>query len=108
MKDPQLTPYEQDLLDSFEKGEWVSVPDLEEAKKRYAAYAAYAMQKRAKTKPISIRLSEDVLDGLKEQAGREGIPYQTLISSILHKYLVKERQAEYGQVNDKEESADKG
>jgi predicted DNA binding CopG/RHH family protein len=40
-----------------------------------------------KTKNINIRISQLDLDNLKRSAAQEGIPYQTLISSVLHKYL---------------------
>ncbi len=40
-----------------------------------------------KTKNINIRISESVLEQLKQRSAEEGIPYQTLISSILHKFV---------------------
>ncbi len=40
-----------------------------------------------KTRNINIRLSESVLEQLKRRSREEGIPYQTLISSILHKFV---------------------
>lgn len=40
-----------------------------------------------KTRNVNIRISEAVLDKLKQRSLEEGIPYQTLISSILHKYV---------------------
>jgi len=40
-----------------------------------------------KTKNINIRITESDLSSLKRNAEEEGIPYQTLISSVLHKYL---------------------
>ena len=45
------------------------------------------LQRIRKTKTVNIRLSESVLEQLKLRSGEEGIPYQTLISSILHKYV---------------------
>jgi len=40
-----------------------------------------------KTRNINIRISESVLEQLKRRSAEEGIPYQTLISSVLHKYV---------------------
>lgn len=83
-KDLKLTAEEKDLLESFERGEWKSVPNLEEEKKRYQAYARASLQKK---KRVNIRISDEVLIKLQQKALREGIPYQTLMSSILHKYV---------------------
>jgi predicted DNA binding CopG/RHH family protein len=40
-----------------------------------------------KTKNINIRISEYDLEKLREKSAKEGLPYQTLISSVLHKYV---------------------
>ncbi len=45
------------------------------------------IERSRKTKNINIRISEDDLAHLKQKANEEGMPYQTLISSVLHKYL---------------------
>ena len=45
------------------------------------------LEKSRKTKNINIRIREYDLEKLKERASREGIPYQTLITQILHKYI---------------------
>ena len=45
------------------------------------------LEKSRKTRNINIRISEHDLDAVKRRAEREGLPYQTLISSILHKYV---------------------
>ena len=54
------------------------------------------LEKSRKTRSINIRISEHDLETVKRKAEREGLPYQTLISSILHKYvndqLVDERE----------------
>ena len=54
------------------------------------------LEKSRKTRSINIRISEYDLETVKRKAEREGLPYQTLISSILHKYvndqLVDERE----------------
>jgi predicted DNA binding CopG/RHH family protein len=78
-----LDDQERDLHDALEKGELVAVPD-EEAEKEKLVGAARATL--AKNRHISIRLSEKDLTRLQIRAGELGIPYQTLIGSILHQY----------------------
>jgi len=82
MKYYELTKEEQKLLDEVERGEWVSVPNFEEEKKRFREIARNTLNK---TKNINIRLSERDLMRLKRKAAEEGLPYQTLASSILLK-----------------------
>ena len=79
----KLTKDERELLDSVEAGEWKSVPDREKELKRYQEYAAATFKKDRR---INIRISSKDLNALQKRALREGIPYQTLIGSILHKY----------------------
>jgi len=74
---------ELEILESFEKGEWRSVADLDKRKAELKASAAATLRK---DKRVNIRISERVLRELQRQAVREGLPYQTFISSILHKY----------------------
>ncbi len=78
----ELDNDEQTILDQFEKGELQSVPDV---KARTAELQKYAKASLNKTKNISIRLSERDLYRLRAKAIEEGIPYQTLAASILHK-----------------------
>ena len=76
--------YEKEILESYEKGEWESLEDFREKRAEYAEYAAATFKK---DKRINIRISDNDLTGLKIKAREEGIPYQTLVSSILHKYI---------------------
>ena len=80
----KMDKYEKEILDSFEKGEWNSVNDIDGTKKKYAEYARNTL---LKNKRINIRLSEKDLNDLKIKSIEEGIPYKTLIASILHKYV---------------------
>ncbi|MEI8033516.1 MAG: antitoxin [Chlorobiaceae bacterium] len=75
---------ENDLLTSYENDEWKSVKDFTALKARYEGYARNTTRKN---KRINIRLSEQDLEGLKASSLEEGIPYQTLISSLIHKYV---------------------
>jgi predicted DNA binding CopG/RHH family protein len=79
----ELDQEEEDLLDSFEKGEWKTVDHVEEEKKTARSRAARTLQKDVR---INIRLSSNDLSFIKQIAAYEGLPYQTLIASILHKY----------------------
>lgn len=83
MKKPAyLDRDEMELAKSLEKEEWVS--DLsKKQKKRYEAYARYSLNKR---KRINIRMSERDLKKIQAKAIEEGIPYQSLISMLIHKY----------------------
>jgi len=76
--------YEEDILTSFEKEEWHSVPNLNDEIARYAATAAATL---TKNKRINIRLSSRDLEDVQTRAAEEGMPYQTLIASVLHKYV---------------------
>lgn len=78
-----LDAEEKDLLESFERGEWKSVPNLEEAKAFAREAATNYFRKDAR---INIRLSRNDLNRIKQIAAYEGLPYQTLIASLLHKY----------------------
>jgi predicted DNA binding CopG/RHH family protein len=75
---------EKDILESFERGEWRSVQDLKAEIKKHQAYARKTLKK---DKRINIRISSKDLEELQVIATEDGIPYQTLISSILHRYV---------------------
>lgn len=79
----QLDPEEQQLLDDYETGSMQSVasPEL------LAGLRAAARTTGLKDQRINIRLSSVDLQALRTRALQEGMPYQTLISSVLHKYL---------------------
>ena len=80
----KLNKEEKDLLESFERDEWESVPDLEKRKMELQEYARETLRK---DKRVNIRITGRDLRQLQRIALREGLPYQTLISSILHKYV---------------------
>ncbi len=84
MKYYELTKEEKSILEDFEKGVYVSVPNFKKVRRLYEKIAKNTLNK---TKNINIRLSERVVSRLKTKAAEEGIPYQTLASSILHKYV---------------------
>lgn len=80
----KLDKEEKEILDSFEKGEWKSVPDVEKRKSEFQKYAAETLRK---SKRLNIRISERDLLELQRKALIEGLPYQTYVSSILHKFV---------------------
>lgn len=84
MSDLKLQPDELELLASYENEEWLSVKKFKEQAAMYQTYARAAFRK---DKRVNIRISEKDLIDLQKLALREGIPYQTLISSVLHKYI---------------------
>ena len=79
-----LDQEEKEILEAFERGELKSVPNKDAELKRHREYAAATFRK---DKRINIRISERDLRALQKRALTEGIPYQTLVSSILHKYV---------------------
>lgn len=84
MTDLKLQQGELELLASYEQDEWQSAKNIKEQAAQYRAYARATFRK---AKRINIRISERDLVDLQRRAIREGIPYQTLIASILHKYV---------------------
>lgn len=79
-----LTDEEKDLLESVERDEWTRVPDHEKELVRYRNVARATIRK---DKRVNIRMTERDLIHFQKAALQEGLPYQTLISSILHKYI---------------------
>ncbi|MFO7810239.1 MAG: antitoxin [Candidatus Delongbacteria bacterium] len=80
----KITKDEMELLNSVEKGEWKQVTDLKKNIEKYRNIAAATLRK---DKRVNIRITERDLIRLQKKAIKEGLPYQTLISSVLHKYI---------------------
>jgi len=80
----RLDKEEVELLDSYEAGEWRTIEGWEADAERYQEYAQAAFKKDRR---INIRISSSDLEEIQKRALEEGIPYQTLIASILHKYV---------------------
>jgi len=79
-----LDQQEKDIFESYERGEWKSIKNL---KQEIQKHKEYARQTLKKDKRVNIRISSMVLDELQTRAIEDGIPYQTLISSILHRFI---------------------
>jgi len=78
------TKLEAEILASFERGEWQSSP---KGKSEIASFAAMASASLAKDKRVNIRISSRDLYDIQAKAAEEAIPYQTLMASVLHKYV---------------------
>jgi predicted DNA binding CopG/RHH family protein len=74
---------ENELLDSVERREWKSADGGKRERTRYARYAKATFRKDRR---LNIRLSSKDLEAIQKRALAEGLPYQTLIASLLHKY----------------------
>jgi predicted DNA binding CopG/RHH family protein len=80
----KLSKEEEEILESFEKGEWTAVSDFPKRKKELIEYARNTLRK---DKRLNIRISERDLLELQRKAVKEGLPYQTYVSSIIHKFV---------------------
>ena len=81
---PRMNKDEKELLDSYERGDWKSVRMAKIESKRYQEYARSTFKKDRR---VNIRISTKDIEGIQKKALEEGIPYQTLMASILHKYV---------------------
>jgi len=79
----KLDPYELEVLDAYESGKLKSITSKAELQRMRDAARATAI----KDKRVNIRLSSADLLDIQAKALAEGMPYQTLIASILHKYV---------------------
>ena len=84
MKKIVLDDEERYILESYERGELVPVKNTKKEIEKLQLYAKNTLQK---DKRINIRMSSKDLDQVQVIAAQEGIPYQTLVSSIIHKYV---------------------
>ncbi len=83
MRDYELDKEEKKIVRAVERGEFRRIPNLEKQKKMYQEYARATLDK---TRNINIRVSERDLMKLKARAVEKGLPYQTLVTSVLHQY----------------------
>jgi predicted DNA binding CopG/RHH family protein len=80
----KLDRQERDLLESVDRGEWQSIAGSKKTRRRYQEYAKATFKKDRR---VNIRISTKDLEAIQKRAIEEGIPYQTLIASLLHKYV---------------------
>lgn len=80
---PKIDEYENEILKEYEGGRLKSVA----TKGELAKFKAVARATAIKDRRVNIRLSSGDLNDIQIKALEEGIPYQTLIASVLHKYV---------------------
>ena len=80
----KLNREEMEFLESFNRKEWKPVDDQETEAARYGKYASDTFKRDLR---VTIRISRGDLEFIKLRALEEGIPYRTLMGSILHKYV---------------------
>ncbi len=84
MQKTKLDKEEQEILDSFERGEWRPVANRS---REIARHVRYARNTLAKDKRVNIRISSKDLEEIQALAVEDGLPYQTLMASVLHRYV---------------------
>ncbi len=84
----------KNLEHEVEQGTYVPMPHdkLEEKKQFFKQVATQTIEKKSKKKSVNIRLFEDDIEKIKVLALEQGIPYQTLISSVIHKLALRQIQ----------------
>lgn len=90
----RLSKEEREILEAFERGELKSPRNKSTQLEKHQDYAASTFRKDER---VNVRISSRDLNALRKRALREGIPYQTLIASVLHKYVegqLEDRDAE--------------
>jgi predicted DNA binding CopG/RHH family protein len=75
---------EEDLMESIERDEWQPVKNIDQEREKAIEAARNTLKKN---KRINLRLTQKDYHQIQIKAIEEGIPYQTLISSLVHKYL---------------------
>lgn len=84
MKNFNLDSEEIELLESLESDEWNSIDNL---KNELEVHQNIAKSTLKKDKRVNLRMSSKDLEAIKTYAVEEGLPYQTLMSSVLHKFV---------------------
>jgi predicted DNA binding CopG/RHH family protein len=75
---------EQEILNSYDQGEWQSVKTVREDLRQYQAYAAATLEQSGQ---VSIALSDEDLQSIQRQARETGVPYQKLIADVVHEFV---------------------
>lgn len=91
MKYYDLDKTEQQILNDYEAGKLKPVKSFKVEKNQYKKYTKSVLDK---TKNINIRISESDLAKVKSMAVKKGVPYQTMLTSVIHQYstgVIKER-----------------
>ncbi len=86
MKYYELQSDEKEMIQAYEKGAYRRVKKIAQERAKYQSYSRATLQK---TKNVNIRISEKDLVKIKSRAAEKGIPYQTLMTSVIHQYSSK-------------------
>jgi predicted DNA binding CopG/RHH family protein len=84
MKRHHLDREEQEILDAIESGKWELIRPKKTELLRYAEIAKNTLRKDQR---MNIRISRTDLARIKAKAAEEGVPYQTLVAGLIHKYV---------------------
>ena len=87
----RLDKYEKDLEQALEKGEFVSIPNLEATKEMFQE-AAKNFRQLQETKSITLRVNMEDLIKVKAKAKKNGLAYQTLINLLIRQYIKGEKE----------------
>jgi len=80
----KLDSEEKEILNDYENDEYVEISDMEKEIEKHTEYAKATF---LKNKRINIRISQRDLEYIQRRALEEGLPYQTLIASLIHRYI---------------------
>ncbi|MEN9724277.1 MAG: hypothetical protein RJB38_2263 [Pseudomonadota bacterium] len=83
-KKPKLDQFEKELEQGLERGDWQSLPKSEVS--RFENMAKQSAKHRKREARVNIRMTQGDVDVMRQLAEEEGLGYQTLMSSVLHKY----------------------
>ena len=86
VQDYQLDGEEREILHAIEREDVTPIPMTTKERKKVQQIAKNTLTMR-KNKAISIRISEQDLQAIRAKAAEQGMPYQTLITSVLHRYV---------------------
>ncbi len=84
MKTSSFDSEEHDILESYDRGEWASVANLEEEIRQYRAHAAATVEQ---DQSVRVQLAPEDLEAIQQQAIAEGVSSQTLIARIVHEFV---------------------
>jgi predicted DNA binding CopG/RHH family protein len=84
--DPNLE--DKRILKSYERGEWRSVSNLQNEIKRYQEYAASWLEKNML---VFLTIPSDDFEALKQKAKQAGVPYQALLTDLVHQFVTSEK-----------------
>ena len=82
----KLTKEEKEIDKSLSSREWVEAPEV--LKQEIVQIAQDGVAARKREARVNIRLMQETVDSIRRKAAEEGLGYQTLMSSILHKYAL--------------------